>query len=115
MFGLFKNRKKYNGTVDTKLNNEYQILTRDNELFPGLMAYLQLIDNAWAASMTEDEAAMYIATLYYCGLVQSGHNAEARAVGFRLNSVGQFGVNNGSISQDKALKFLAAIQSANAG
>lgn len=33
MFGLFKNRKQYNGTVDTKLNNEYQIQTRDNELF----------------------------------------------------------------------------------
>lgn len=115
MFGLFRNRKKYNGTVDTKLNNEYQIPTRDNERFPGLMGYLQLIDNAWAASMTEDEAAMYIATLYYCGLVENGHQMEARAVVGRINSVGQFGVSNGSISMDRATKLLAAIQLADAG
>lgn len=32
----------------------------------GALAYLGLIDNAWAAKMTEDEGALYIATLYYC-------------------------------------------------
>jgi hypothetical protein len=47
--GIFANkRKKYNGTVDTKLKNEYQIATRDNPSFPGALAYLGLIDNAWA-------------------------------------------------------------------
>lgn len=113
MFGLFKNRKRYNGTVDTKLNNEYQIKTRDNDLFPGMMAYLGLIDNAWGAKMSEDEAAMYIATLYYCGLKQHKHHAEARAVGRRISEVGQFGVSRGSISMEHASKFLAAMEESN--
>lgn len=112
MFGIFKNRKKYNGTIDAKVNNEYQIKTRDNPLFPSVMGYLELIDNAWKTNMTEDEAAMYIATLYYCGLRKNGHHQEANVLTDRISSVGQFGVQHGTISMERAAKLLAAIEGA---
>jgi hypothetical protein len=66
MFGSGR-RKRYNGAVDVKLNNEYQINTQNSPGFPGALAYLRL-DNAWNGKMSEDEAALYIATLYCCGL-----------------------------------------------
>lgn len=112
MFGLFKNRKRYNGTVDTKLNNEYQIQTRDNGFFPEVMGYLQLIDNAWEAKMSEDEAAMYIASLYVAGLRKHGFHAVALPVLERLMAVGQFGVTHGTIRSDMAHRFLAAVDAA---
>ena len=79
MFGLFKNkRKQFNGLVDTKLNNDYQIQTRDNSKFPGVIAYLEFLDIAVSARMNETEAAMYIATMYFYGLCKHGHAQEAR-------------------------------------
>jgi len=45
MFGFGK-RKKYSGAADIKINTEYQIITQDNPNFPGVIAYLELIDNA---------------------------------------------------------------------
>lgn len=112
MFGLFKNRKKYNGAVDTKLNNEYQIQTRDNEYFPGMLAYLKLIDGAWDSNMSEDEAAMYIASLYVAGLKKHGFHEVALPVLERLMSVGQFGVNHGTIRFELAHRFLSAVDAA---
>lgn len=112
MFGLFKNRKQYNGTVDAKLNNEYQIQTRDNEFFPGVMGYLQLIDNAWDAKMSEDEAAMYIASLYASGLKKHGFYDVAWPVVERLTAVGKFGVSRGMIRAELADRFMSAVESA---
>lgn len=112
MFGR-GNRKKYNGSVDIKLNNEYQISTRDNPSFPGMLAYLELIDNAWKTKMSEDEGALYIATLYYCGILKHGHHEEANALYSRIQSVANFGVSKGMISQARWAKFSEAIQQAN--
>ncbi len=112
MFG-FGNRKKYNGAVDVKLNNEYQIPTRDNPSFPGMLAYLELIDNAWNAKMSEDEGALYIATLYYCGILKHGLHAEAYALHSRIQSIVSFGLPKGMISQTRWEKFSGAIQQAN--
>lgn len=112
MFGLFSNRKKYNGTVDIKINNEYQIKTRDNPLFPSPIGYLELIDNAWNTKMSEDEAAMYIATLYYCGIKKAGHSREADSLRDRIISVGEFGLQHRTISTERSAKFLAAIEGA---
>lgn len=112
MFGLFKNRKKFNGDVDAKLNNEYQIETRDNELFPGLTAYLKLLDAAWDAQMNEDEAAMYLASLYAAGLKKHGFYDVAWPVVDRLTAVGKFGVSRGLIRAELANKFLSAVESA---
>lgn len=111
MFG-FGNRKKYNGTVDIKLNNEYQIATRGNPSFPGLVAYLELIDNAWNANMSEDEGALYIATLYYCGLLKHGLHAEAAMLQARITSIVSFGLSMGMISQPRWEKFYGAIEHA---
>ena len=36
MFG-FRNRKQYNGSVDVKLIEGYEIATRDNPKFPGVL------------------------------------------------------------------------------
>lgn len=112
MFG-FGNRKKYNGAVDVKLNNEYQIRTRDNPSFPGMGAYLELIDNAWNTKMAEDDAALYIATLYYCGILKHGLRDEASALYSRIHSIVGFGLPKGIISQDLWSKFSEAIQQAN--
>jgi hypothetical protein len=111
MFGL-ENREKYNGVVDIKLNNEYQIVTRGNPSFPGVLAYLELIDNAWNARMSEDEGALYIATLYYCGIRQKGHHTEASVLQSRINSIVNFGLPRGMISQARWDKFSEAIQQA---
>lgn len=111
MFG-FGNRKKYNGVIDTKLNNEYQIQTRENPKFPGALAYLELIDIAWAAKMTEDEGALYIAALYYCGILKEGYQSEAEALLPRIHSVVEFGLPKGMISKARWSKFSAAINDA---
>lgn len=110
MFGLFKNRKRYNGDVDTKLNNEYQIVTRDNPLFPGMLAYLELIDQAWNGRMNESEAAMYIAVLYHSGIKKHGDAAEASALAGRIKAVAQFNVQTGQISAEKARKFIGVVE-----
>jgi hypothetical protein len=102
MFGLGRKRKLYNGAVDTKLNNEYQIATRNNPKFPGSLYYLQLIDNAWGASMSEDEAALYIATLYYEGIAKQGHLTEAGALHSRILSIVEFGRARRLISEKVA-------------
>ena len=112
MFGIFKNRKKFNGSVDAKLNNEYQIETRDNSFFPGLTAYLQLLDTAWEAQMNEDEAAMYLASLYAAGLKKHGFYDVAWPVVDRLTAVGKFGVSRGMIRPELADKFMSAVESA---
>ena len=109
MFG-FGARKKYNAVVDTKLNNEYQLLTRDNPNFPGILAYLKLIDNAWDTKMSADEGALYIATVYYCGLVDHKLFAEASILNSRIQSIVGFGLSKGLISQVRWNKFSAAIQ-----
>lgn len=108
MFGFGK-RKKFNGIIDTKLNNEYQIETRGNEKFPGLTAYLELIDNAWNGDMSEDEGALYIAVLYYCGLLKAGHTQEAESLLSRIHSIADFGVRRQMISQARWDKFHGAI------
>ena len=113
MFG-FGNRKKYNGIVDTKLNNEYRIATRNNPSFPGMLAYLELIDNAWNVKMSEDEGALYIAVLYYCGILKHGHTKEAADLLPRIHSIVQFGLPKGMITQARWAKFSDAIQQANA-
>jgi hypothetical protein len=102
----------YNGAVDTKLNNEYQIATRDNPKFPGNLYYLQLIDNAWQASMSEDEAALYIATLYYDGIVKQGHLKEASVHG-RIHSIVEFGRATGLISEKVAGAVLRDVEKIN--
>ena len=112
MFG-FGNRKKYNGALDTKLNNEYQIATLDNPSFPGMLAYLKLVDNAWNAKMSEDDGALYIATLYYCGILKHGHHSEACGLYSRIQTIANFGLQNGMISQVRWKKFSTEIRQAN--
>lgn len=114
MFGL-GGRKKYNGAIDTKLNNEYQISTEGNPNFPAALAYLDIIDHAWNGKMTEDEGALYIATLYYCGLVRHGLRDEAQGLRPRIIRVADFGVRKGMIAEGRWRKFEKAIEDADAG
>lgn len=112
MFGFGK-RKRYNGSVDIKLNNEYQIATNDNPQFPGILAYLKFIDNAWNAKMSEDEGALYIATLYYCGLRKHGLHDDADALYSRIDAIVNFGLPKGLISQTHWAAFSELILQAN--
>jgi hypothetical protein len=112
MFG-FGRRKKYNGVVDTKLNNEYQIQTRENSNFPGILAYLGLIDNAWNWKLSEDEGALYIATLYYCGILKDGQFEEATALLPRIIAIVRLGLSKGMISSERWGKILVGINKAN--
>lgn len=109
MFG-FRNRKKYNGAVDVKLNNEYQIKTRDNPNFPGILKYLELIDVSWNNKATEDECAMQIATLYLCGLIRHALRDERRVVADRFERVGPYGVERGLIRLEIWEKCVALIE-----
>lgn len=108
MFGLFRSRPKFNGAVDTKLNNEYQINTR-REPFPGPAAYLKLLDAAWSAKMTEDEASMYVASLFFCGLLKAGYDDAAKSLFERIMSVGEFGLSHGLISQTTHQRLVVAM------
>ena len=112
MFGFGK-RKKYNGVVDIKLNNEYQIKTRNNSKFPGTLAYLEYIDMAWKAKMSEDEAALYIATLYYCGIVEHGFLDEANELYKRIKSIVKFCLSKGIVSEVRWTKFSNEIEKVN--
>jgi len=111
VFGLFKNRKRYNGDVDTKLNNEYQIATRDNPMFPEVMAYLGLIDEAWNGKMSEAEAAIFIAVLYHDGIRQAGYHMDAQALGDRIRSIAAFSIQTGQMRADRAARFVSVIDS----
>ena len=114
MFG-FRNRKKYNGSVDEKLNSIYKIATRDNPKFPGLIKYLGMIDEAWNAKFTEEEACMFIATLYYSGLKREGHEEDARALAKKISEIGQSDFSAGKLGMQRLTAFLAHIEKANAG
>lgn len=96
MFGFGK-RKKYNASVDVKINNEYYIKTKGNDKFPGVLFYLELIDDAWKAKMTEDEASLYIATIYYCGLLEKGFKDESAHLYKRINEVVGYKLEKGII------------------
>jgi len=109
MFG-FRNRKKYNETVDVKLNNEYQIRTQDNPKFPGILKYLELIDVSWNNNASEDECAMQIATMYLCGLFRNQYWDDARPLAERLDTIGPYGVRRGLVRQEVWEKCIALVE-----
>lgn len=113
MFG-FRNRRNYNSSVDNKLTDQYNIETKNNPKFPGAIKYLGLIDEAWNAKFTEEEAAMFIATLYYSGLKREGHHSEAQILARTLSITGQADFATGKISMQRLAAFLAHIEKANA-
>lgn len=99
MFG-FRNRKNYNGSVDTKLNNEYGIRTQGNSNFPGAIAYLGLIDAPFNNGSTEDECALQIATLYLCGAFKHNLHGETKAIEDRMRQVVPFGIKTKQIRSE---------------
>lgn len=109
----FRNRKKFNGNVDHLLTSAYKIVTRDNPRFPGVLAYLEMLDQAWNAKFTDEEAAMFVATLYYSGLIQNGFYDEAQPLESRLEHLGATGFASGKIGMQRLSSFKAHIQKAN--
>jgi hypothetical protein len=73
---------------------------------------LKLIDTAWDSKFTEEEAAMYIATLYYSGLVRERYSDDARALAVRISSTGQADFGAGKISMQRLTAFMAAVEKA---
>ncbi|MCW5614367.1 MAG: hypothetical protein KIT32_04550 [Rhodocyclaceae bacterium] len=111
MFG-FRSRKKYNAAVDVKLNNEFQIQTRGNPNFPGVLKYLELIDVSWNNKASEDECALQIATLYLCGLVRHSFWDECQVISGRFGQVGPYGVERGLIRQEVWDKCVSLVKKA---
>ena len=109
MFG-FRNRKKYNASVDSKLNNEYQIRTQNNSKFPGILKYLEIIDVSWNNNASEDECALQIGTLYLCGLFRYTLFEEARVLAPRMDQIGPYGVQRGLIRQEVWEKCIAQVE-----
>lgn len=108
MFGFGK-RKRYNAEVDTKLNNEYGIATKDNPHFPEILSYLKYIDECWLVSLNSNECALWIATRCYCAWMKAGLQLQAGLLLDRMMSVGKFGVEKGMISEGIWKKSLANI------
>lgn len=98
MFGFGRSRPKFNGDVDVKLNNEYQLKTRGNPDFPAVGAYLEVLDIAWQARMNSDEAALYIAILMFSGFAKAGRFQDAWGLLQRIRAVSTFGRENGRIA-----------------
>ncbi|WP_150123483.1 hypothetical protein [Halotalea alkalilenta] len=76
LMGILRDRPnltKYSKEVNFLLNRKYSITTdsRINSKFPAVLAYGELVDTARKVKMTTEECAMYIATLYLCGLIKS--------------------------------------------
>lgn len=112
MFGLFKSRPKFNGTVDTKLNNEYSIRTKQDNRFPGPAGYIRLLEDMWRLKTTEEEAAMYIAALFYRGILKTGYKEEALLLQKRIAEVGIFGVEHGLITRSRFDQITSEVRAA---
>ncbi|HHH9441318.1 TPA: hypothetical protein ACP32N_003256 [Pseudomonas aeruginosa] len=111
MFG-FGNRKKYNGSVDTKLNREYQISTRGNPRFPSFSQYLEILEKTFNSGLSEDDAALYIAILYYAVMLEGHMHEEADIVLSRIKNVGAYNMKIGVISQERWDRFYTYIEEA---
>ena len=77
-----------------------------------MFAYLELIDFGWNTKMSEDECALYIATLYYCGILEHGHHEEASAVLLRIKAIVQFGISKGIFPKEQWDKTSTTIKKA---
>lgn len=112
MFG-FGNRKKYNGAVDLKVRNGYGIVTSDNPKFGGPLSYLSLIDKAWEADMSIEEAGMYIAALYYAGIIKQDRNSpEVKELSLKIRSTSLHDHNRGLIGKARYAGFIGAVEKA---
>lgn len=116
LFGLInragKARRRYNGAVDIRLRNEYQIETNGNNHFPELTEYLNFIKLSKKNSMNADETALHIATLYYCSLLSAQMFEEASAVLLSIEALSLKHTLEGYISEQSYLKSLELISDA---
>lgn len=110
MFFARRRRKRYNGLIDTLLNERYHIDTKSDPDFPGVMAYLELIDNGWGSKWSPEETSYYIATLLYCGLFDQGNTGKAEAVYNAMSPVVAEGIDTGCIRIDISRRFMQPIQ-----
>ena len=79
MFG-FGARKKYNQQVDAILTKDFQIEIDQskNSKFPGILKYLEMIDEVWDDKGSAEAAAVRVVIPYYGGLVKNGTNADRK-------------------------------------
>ena len=101
----FGQRKKYNARVDTILRNDFKIVTDSlvNPNFPGILKYLELIDNMYYAKGSAEAAASDLALIYYAGLFKKGTDSDRKEaetqLGRMLTLMSKYLVN-GLIEQD---------------
>ena len=93
MFGLgLSARKKYNQQVDDILTKKLQIEVDQtkNPNFPGILKYLEMIDEVWHSKGSAEAAAIRVAMPYYSGLIKNGTDAdhkEAQILGPRFRNL----------------------------
>ena len=111
MFEFNSGSKKYRACVDVKVNNEYQIVTENdkNPHFPAPLKYIEIIDLVKKSGANEDEAALHIAVIYYCGLLKNGNKEAAEKLYQLISRVANFGIEKGYIKTDWWKKHLALI------
>jgi hypothetical protein len=109
MFGPSDRRKKYNSTVNGLIREAYQIAIQDNPKFPGILAYLKLIDTAWYGKWTAEKAAFYIAVVYYEGLVRHGYWDEATSLRTQIYNTASIGHSRGLIAQKTWEGFMSEV------
>ena len=105
MFG-FGGRKKFNNQVDTILNGSFQITTDQiaNPRFPGILKYLEMIDDVWFAKGSPEAAALRVALPYAVGLMKSSENSnrkEAEVLLKRIQTLMTTYLQNGAIERDR--------------
>ena len=104
MFG-FGVRKRYNTKVDAILINDFQIVTNSlaNPNFPGILKYMELVDNVYYAKGSAEAAASDLALMYYAGLFKKGIDSERKDAETQLRRIqahmSKF-LANGLIDQD---------------
>lgn len=108
---FFRNRKRFNGEVDQKILTDYGIKTSENPDWPGVLAYLELLDVPWQQKWNADEAALHMVVLYYDGLERNGRASDALLIRPKILQVANRQVSSGVVGREKWERYQEKIPS----
>ena len=114
MFGFSRvdglNRKEWNTRVRNLLENRFEIVTNHqlNPSFPGILVFGQLLDEGWHQKACPEDAAVYVALIYWSGKAKAGRDGsqEARQL---VDSITDFILEiamSGKVSEARSRQFI---------
>jgi hypothetical protein len=114
MFGFGRvdglNRNEYNNRVKNIIENRLFIDTNNvsNPFFPGIIAFMQLIDQGWQQKFCPEDNALFISLAYWEGCAKAGGDAlkEAKRVDNEINKFIPELALSGKISDTRARIFI---------